>query len=43
MSLSFDEKMNLEPPAALGYPLLWSSEDFHDHDSFVDVVKFYDV
>jgi len=37
MSLRFDEKMNLEPPVALGYRLvssLWSSEDFHDHDSF---------
>ncbi len=37
MSLSFDEKMKLEPPVALGYRLvssLWSSEDFHDHDSF---------
>ncbi len=37
MSLSFDEKMNLEPPVALGCQLvssLWSSEDFHDHDPF---------
>ncbi len=37
MSLSSDEKMNLEPPVALGYWLvssLWSSEDFYDHDSF---------
>ncbi len=31
MSLSFDEKMNLEPPVDLGYRLVsfsWSSEYF---------------
>ncbi len=40
-SLSSDEKMNPEPPVALGYQLvssLWISEDFHDDDYFSDVM-----